>query len=103
MFSDTNRVCASEASAAASYRVEPGVSLISRSNDADSTVICWSGADLPYTSMTIQVVQACTLNSCYPPLSSGAILIIYEACSYYRYRQDEFWRVPRSRSAFAGG
>src|SRR5436190_22925907 len=49
--------------------------------------------------MTIPSKQACSLNR----FRRGAILIIYEACSYYWHRQNGFWSLPRPGSALAGG
>src|SRR5207302_1770151 len=62
-----------------------------------------AGAFQPYTNMTIQAVQPCSLKFPIRCSIGGAILIIYEACSDHWHRQNSVWRVPGSRPALAGG
>src|SRR6266446_2196763 len=90
MFSETNLDCCSEESGTASYRVEPGASLI-RSNAGRTLVI-------PTTRMTNERPQACSLSIGCATLKS----YIYESGSGDRDRQDRLWRLRGPGTALAG-
>src|SRR5579863_5338543 len=96
MFSVTNRVRSSAESGTASNRAEPGVSLISRSSTDRTLVIAEENASKKLTFPSAKRA------SCRASIG-GAILIIYEACSGYRHRQNGIWRVRGSGFAFPGG
>src|SRR5712692_3817546 len=90
MFSETNLDCCSEESGTASYRVEPGASLIR--SQAGSTVV------IPTKRMTLRRRQACSLSIGCATLKS----YIYESGGGDRDRQDRVWRLRGPGPALAG-